>query len=164
MKRLFSFVVLAFFLSVPSVQAAAKKAPVFKLPGIKSEVNLAKYRGKVVYVDFWASWCGPCRKSFPWMNDLQARHKENLKVIAINLDTERKEAFKFLKKYQPKITIAFDPNAKVASAYNVKGMPHSFLIDQQGNLVASHIGFRASDTEKLEAKITKLISRKSAQR
>jgi thiol-disulfide isomerase/thioredoxin len=141
---------------------AAQPAPNFKLPSFKSEIKLSSYRGKVVYVDFWASWCEPCRKSFPWMDDIQARFGSDLKVIAINLDQKREDAVGFLKKLNPRFSIAFDPDGKVAEAYQVKGMPSSYLIDQRGRIVSSHIGFRSSDKEELESRIQKLIARQQA--
>lgn len=155
----------AFFcalLMFPLVVAAAQPAPNFKLPTFKSDISLSAFRGKVVYVDFWASWCEPCRKSFPWMDEIQARYGKNLKVIAINLDQKREDATGFLKKLNPKFTVAFDPAGKIAEAYRVKGMPSSYLIDQRGNIVSSHTGFRGSDKEKLELQIEKLITQKHA--
>ena len=149
-------------LLLPLAVFAAEPAPNFKLPTFKSEINLSSYRGRVVYVDFWASWCEPCRKSFPWMDEIQARYGKDLKVIAINLDQERADAVGFLKKLNPKFTIAFDPAGKVAEVYQVKGMPSSYLIDQRGRIVASHIGFRSSDKEKLESHIQKLLAKQQA--
>lgn len=161
-KRLSGVCLIALFLMfATSIAANANEltpAPNFKLPSFKSDVSLSAYRGKVVYVDFWASWCEPCRKSFPWMSEIQERYGNNLKVIAINLDQERAPAMEFLKKLQPKFTIAFDPSAKVAEAYRVKGMPSSYLIDQRGRIVTEHVGFRPADKQKLEESIQKLIS------
>jgi thiol-disulfide isomerase/thioredoxin len=142
--------------------ANAAQAPEFKLPTIKSTINLSSYAGKVVYVDFWASWCDPCRKSFPWMSEMQERYKDKLKVIAINLDQERSEALKFLQQTRPEFTIAFDPAGKVAEAYEVQGMPASYLIDQSGRIVSRHIGFRSSEKEKVETKIKALLSNRQA--
>ena len=69
------------------------KAPGFTLPGQNKTVQLSKYKGKVVYLDFWASWCEPCKRSFPWMNELQTIYGEDgFEIIAVNLDTSRKEA------------------------------------------------------------------------
>lgn len=156
---------MAFFsalLLFPLAVSAAQPAPNFKLPTHKSEVSLSSYRGKVVYVDFWASWCEPCRKSFPWMSEIQERYGKELKVIAINLDQNRDDAIGFLKKLNPKFTVAFDPDGKIAEAYQVKGMPSSYLIDRNGRIVASHVGFRGSDKEKLESHIEKLISQQHA--
>lgn len=149
-------------MAVLSYAASAEKAPGFKLPTISSKVNLDSYRGRVVYVDFWASWCGPCRKSFPWMTDLQKRYRDDLKVIAINLDQERSDAIEFIKETRPRFTIAFDPAGRIAESYDVSGMPSSYLIDQSGNLVSSHIGFRISEKEKIENKIRSLLSNRQA--
>lgn len=154
--------VFSALLMLPLAVSAAQPAPNFKLPTSKSEITLSSYRGKVVYVDFWASWCEPCRKSFPWMNEIQARFGKDLKVIAINLDQKREDALGFLKKLDPKFAIAYDPDGKIAEAYKVKGMPSSYLIDQRGRIVVSHVGFRASDKEKLESQIEKLIAQQHA--
>ena len=155
-KRILGFLFGALFFSFSA--HAVEPAPNFKLPSFKSDVSLSSYRGKVVYVDFWASWCEPCRKSFPWMSDVQQRFGNDLKVIAINLDQERAPAIEFLKKLDPKFTIAFDPSGKVAEAYKVKGMPSSYLIDQRGRIVKAHVGFRAPDKSELEKEIETLIA------
>lgn len=140
----------------------AAQAPKFNLPTSKSTINLSAYAGKVVYLDFWASWCDPCRKSFPWMSELQERYKSDLKVIAVNLDQERDAAVKFLQQHRPGFTVAFDPEGKVAEAYKVPGMPTSYLIDQSGRIVSRHIGFRSSEKENVEAKIKTLLLNRQA--
>jgi cytochrome c biogenesis protein CcmG, thiol:disulfide interchange protein DsbE len=140
-----------------AVHAAPVQAPDFRLSGVKSEVKLSAYRGKVVYVDFWASWCGPCRKSFPWMNEMQEKYGNKIKIIAVNLDQDRAEADKFLQQNPPKFTIAFDPEGKTAETYKVKAMPSSYLIDSSGRLVSSHAGFRVQDKDELEKLIEQMI-------
>jgi cytochrome c biogenesis protein CcmG, thiol:disulfide interchange protein DsbE len=154
-----SAVILLVCLPISLPAAIKGQAPDFRLPGTKADIKLAEHRGKAVYVDFWASWCDPCRKSFPWMNEIQAKYGNKLKVIAINLDQDRAEADKFLKQNQPKFTIAFDPAGKTAVAYKVKAMPSSYLIDTQGRIVSSHAGFRSQDKEELE-KLIEQITRK----
>lgn len=120
----------------------------------KGIVNLDDLRGQVVYLDFWASWCKPCRKSFPWMNKMQTRYaKQGLKIIAVNLDAERDLANRFLKENKTEFTIAFDPEGKLASKYKLKGMPTSYLIDRKGKVINIHTGFRKRDVKKLEAMI-----------
>jgi thiol-disulfide isomerase/thioredoxin len=136
----------------------AQKAPTFVLPGDNKNINLAKLKGKVVYLDFWASWCDPCRKSFPWMNEIQSRYgSKNFTVIAINLDANKKDATKFLGKINADFTIAYDPNGKVAAKYNLKAMPSSYLIDKKGQLVFAHKGYREGDSAAIEEKIKKLL-------
>lgn len=136
----------------------ADSAPAFELPTDTKTVSLESLKGKVVYLDFWASWCTPCRKSFPWMEEIQNRYKDQgLAVVAVNLDKSKDKAQEFLKQFHSSFTIAFDPEGKTAERYKVMGMPSSYLIDRNGQLHMSHIGFRESDTDKLETKIRELL-------
>ncbi|MDZ7803273.1 TlpA disulfide reductase family protein [Thiohalophilus sp.] len=146
---------LAVTLLLPGqLPAASVPAPDFTLSGPQGVIELQEYRGQVVYLDFWASWCTPCRKSFPWMNALQERYADDgLVVLAVNLDQDTAAARRFLKKYPANFTVAFDPDGNVAERYELKGMPASYLIDRQGNLVMSHTGFRSTDADRLEARI-----------
>ena len=140
---------------------ASDKAPDFSLPTDQGTVSLASLKGKPVYIDFWASWCGPCRKSFPWMADMQAKFKEQgLQVVAINLDSNREAAAEFLKEMPAKFTVAYDPDGKTADAFGVKGMPTSYLVDREGNIKSVHLGFLAKDKPVLEAAMRELVSEK----
>ena len=101
----------------------------FDLPGKQSNVKLSDSKGKLVYLDFWASWCGPCKQSFPWMNALQEKYKsKGLEVIAVNLDANNEDAQKFLATTPAKFTVAFDSKGRTPLQYGVKGMPTSYLI------------------------------------
>ena len=147
-------------LLVPA-RAADTPAPPFTLPTDHGDISLSQLQGQVVYVDFWASWCGPCRKSFPWMNDLHARYgAQGLKIVAVNLDTERELSAKFLQKYPARFLVAYDPQGAVAETYHVAGMPTSVLIDRQGRLSYIHQGFREDDMPRLEAEIRALLAQK----
>jgi thiol-disulfide isomerase/thioredoxin len=149
---------LVVLLIAASLPAIADPAPRFSLPTSHGSVSLDSLRGYVVYVDFWASWCDPCRKSFPWMNELQHKFADQgLKIVAVNLDTKQESLDKFLAKYPVNFTIAFDPGGDVAKLYQVKGMPSSYLIDRQGNLVSSHIGFLEKDTKLLEEHVAEVL-------
>ncbi|MFK7859687.1 MAG: TlpA disulfide reductase family protein [Granulosicoccus sp.] len=145
--------------SLPTSQTVASSlqttvAPVFELQGINQQVSLEDFRGSVVYLDFWASWCAPCLRSFPWMNELQARHEAaGLKVIAINLDADSTDATKFLEATRPNFVIAYDPTGQTAVDYSIRGMPSSYLIARDGTVSWQHIGFRAKDIEKLEKQV-----------
>jgi len=144
-----------------STPSFAQKAPDFVLDGDKGKIKLSAYKNKVVYVDFWASWCKPCRKSFTFMNEMQDRYGKNgFKIIAINLDTERAAASSFLKKHPAKFTIAYDEKGKTPGLYKLKVMPTSYLIDRRGNLINIHKGFKDGQTDKLEKKIIQALNKK----
>lgn len=138
--------------------SAVEEAPAIILPERNGEFNLYSLKGKVVYLDFWASWCEPCKKSFPWMNEMKAMYKkQGLEIVAVNLDTDRKLADAFLKAMDVNFIIAFDQSGDVASKYKVQGMPSSYLIGRDGKLYTSHIGFRDKDKIKMEAAIQRLL-------
>ncbi len=138
----------------------AMPVPTLNLRTAAGQIDLSQLKGRVVYVDFWASWCGPCRKSFPWLKEMQARYgKDGLEIVAINLDKDHDKALRFLREYAPAFTVAFDPQAVSARAFAVKGMPSSYLIDRDGRVVMTHVGFRKKDTEALESRIRALLQR-----
>ncbi len=136
-----------------------EQAPDFFLASAKnSPVHLADYRGKVVYLDFWASWCAPCRKSFPWMNELKQRFAgQGLEVLAVNVDSQRSDAEAFLAAHPAAFTVAFDDQGKTASIYQVKGMPSSYLIDREGKVRQVHLGFRDDQKQELEGLIRQTL-------
>jgi thiol-disulfide isomerase/thioredoxin len=122
-------------------------------------VDLAALRGKVVYLDFWASWCAPCRHSFPWMNGLQrSLGRDEFVIIAVNVDRDRMDANRFLAEYPPEFKVAFDPAGTLAERYHVHGMPTSILIDRMGNTVFVHKGFRVDERDALEKSIRVAVS------
>jgi peroxiredoxin len=135
-------------------------APAFSLPARDGgQASLADLRGRVVYLDFWASWCAPCRRSFPWMSEMQARHGERgLRVIAVNLDAERKDAEAFLAAHPPGFTVLLDPSAATAARYDVKGMPTSYLIGRDGVVRRVHRGFRDDHKAPLEQAIVEALT------
>lgn len=139
----------------------AQKAPNFSLAGDNGKVSLSSYKNKVVYVDFWASWCKPCRKSFPFMNEMQQRYgSKGLQIIGINLDNDRSDATDFLKKNPAKFTIAYDPEGKTPGIYKLKVMPTSYLIDRRGNLINIHKGFKEDQRDELETLLKNALNKK----
>ncbi|MDH5183222.1 MAG: TlpA family protein disulfide reductase [Gammaproteobacteria bacterium] len=144
-----------------SSQAANYKAPNFSLKTLdKKTIKLSSYKGKVVYLDFWASWCEPCRKSFPWMRKLQSKYKkQGLRVITINLDKDKAELKRFLRDFRINFPVGLDPNGKVAQRYRVKAMPSSYLIDRKGRVRYVHLGFLQKDEKKTEERIKKLLKK-----
>lgn len=126
--------------------------------GTAGQLDLAAYRGKVVYLDFWASWCGPCRQSFPWMNRMHHQYgKDGLVVLAVNMDQVRGDADGFLKKFPADFAIHFDPAGQLAQSFKVRGMPTSVLLDRDGKTLLVHEGFRSKDPPELEASIRKAL-------
>ena len=124
-------------------------APGFDLPrasgkfSLEGKASLEALRGKLVYVDFWASWCVPCRHSFPWLNDMHAKYAASgLRIIAINLDARPADAAEFLAATPADFMLAYDAAGATPRAYGVKGMPSSFLIGPDGKLLGRHMGFR----------------------
>lgn len=129
-------------------------APEFDLQGTGGPVKLSAMRGKVVYVDFWASWCSPCKASFPWMNEMQAKYgAQGLTIVGINVDKKRADADAFLVDTPAKFTVAYDEKGATPTAYKIKGMPSSYLVDRNGRVIATHAGFRDDERGKLEAKL-----------
>jgi cytochrome c biogenesis protein CcmG, thiol:disulfide interchange protein DsbE len=123
------------------------------------ELNLARFRGKVVLVDFWASWCAPCRQSFPWLNEMQAKYgARGLVVIAVNVDPSRADAESFLKQTPARFEILYDPDGSLAAHYQLPGMPSSYVFGPDGTLIERHVGFRNSAREERERQLTQLLS------
>ena len=160
MKQLISTSLFALLLFSHNSFAAFNQAPDINLPGTNGSVKLAELKGKVVYLDFWASWCEPCKKSFPWLHDIKQSYAEKgFEVVAVNLDKDRKLADAFLKEMDVNFVLAFDEDGESASAYKLKGMPSSYLIGRDGKLYASHIGFKEKDKTKLEQAIKELLAK-----
>jgi thiol-disulfide isomerase/thioredoxin len=128
-------------------------------PIIEFEQAMAQHKGKVVYVDFWASWCVPCRKSFPWMNAIQTKHQEQgFVVLSINLDAEEKLAKIFLQQTPANFAIIYDAKGKLARQFKIKGMPSSYLFDRQGKLISAHTGFNGNKQQQYENEIEQALA------
>ena len=140
------------------------KAPDFILPvlGEASSLSLAATHGRVRYVDFWASWCAPCRVSIPRIVELQEElGGERFEVIAITVDERVDDAVNFLERYPVNYRVLSDPEGVVAAAYDLRTMPMSFVLDADGVVTLTHEGFRPGDMQAIRAHIIALLDRNS---
>ena len=134
---------LAFALPAGAVKPG-ERAPAFEGAALADGAPIPReaLRGKVVYLDFWASWCGPCRLSLPWMDRLGREFGERgLAVLAVNVDERRDDALAFLRRFPASVTVAADPRGAIATLYDVQDMPTSYVIDRRGVVRAVHRGF-----------------------
>jgi thiol-disulfide isomerase/thioredoxin len=151
-----------------SFAAEGDVAPDFVLPDMltNERVRLSDHRGKVILVDFWASWCGPCRASFPAYERLrneihQEFGKNSFEIFAINVDMEKSEALAFLQKQSVSFPI-LDENTggETQHKYQLLAMPTSFLIGPQGIIQIQHSGFNSAYVQMIKNEIARLVSTK----
>ena len=151
---------LALAISSPAyaIDSGARAPAITAQSASGAAVQISAQPGKVLYLDFWASWCGPCRQSFPWMNAMQAKYRDlGLEIVGINLDAEAGDAVRFLKQVPADFSVAYDPQGNSALQYGVKGMPTSVLIGRDGRVIQTHMGFNASSGKELEAAFRKAL-------
>ncbi|MFT4993430.1 MAG: thiol-disulfide isomerase/thioredoxin [Paraglaciecola sp.] len=155
----FPALVLSFTVYCCFASTADTPAPNFTIEHEGLPDSLANLQGQVVYLDFWASWCKPCRKSFPWMNAMGAKYgPEGLQILAINLDAVPQLARQFLDKVPATMPIIYDPAGNIAAAYQLLGMPSSYLIDKKGLIRIAHKGFFINKQAEYEQEIQTLLS------
>ncbi len=123
-----------------------------------TQFDLKQYHGKVVYLDFWASWCKPCQKSFPWMNSLMDKYPaDQFAVVTINLDQNSEDMTRFLDHVPARFIVFHDPNGTVAEQFRLPGMPTSFILDKTGKAISKHVGFFRNKAPAIEAQIEALL-------
>jgi thiol-disulfide isomerase/thioredoxin len=146
----------------PGWPAAAppKAAPNIVLQSADGQtVRLATYKGKVVLVDFWASWCPPCKTSFPALDSLYREYQpRGFEVLAVNLDERRRDANRFLDDHPHRLTVLFDPSGASPLAFAVNRMPSSFLIDKAGNIRFMHMGYSGNVNKSYRQEIAQLLT------
>ncbi len=121
--------------------------------------DLSAHEGKVVIVDFWASWCVPCRRSFPWLNSMYDRYGEDgLVIIGVNLDQERTAADEFLHEFPAKFSIHYDVSKELAKSYGVVAMPTSYLVGRDGEIRKTHYGFKVKKQDEYESAIVEALT------
>ena len=139
---------------------AGEPAPALRLVSAKGDaIALDKLRGQVVYVDFWATWCGPCRRSFPWMNEMQAKYgAKGFTVVGVNVDKKRPDAERFLAQNPAAFTVVYDETGLTPTAWGVKGMPSSYLVDGTGRVLFVERGFTDENKPAMEQRIARLLA------
>lgn len=144
----------------------AKAAPLKELPALtfhaldgKTITTTADLRGKVVLLDFWASWCIPCRKSFPEVDRLSKEFEaKGLVVIAVSVDEQRKNAESFLSQFPHSMTIALDEKGTAAQAFDLQGMPSSLIVDRTGRIRYTHMGYTDKTIAQFRTEISQLLA------
>jgi thiol-disulfide isomerase/thioredoxin len=157
-----SLLLLALLVAAPVAAAVERGAPApafsGKLLGGDAPVSLEALRGKVVYLDFWASWCGPCRLSLPWMDRLRRDFgASGLEVVAVNVDETPADGIAFLKRYPVSYPVIGDAGGDIAELYDVRDMPSSYLIDRDGTVRLVHRGFNARSAARLRKQVAELV-------
>jgi len=131
---------------------------------VPPELHLERQAGKVVIVDFWASWCKPCRQSIPWLNEMRSRYAaQGLVIIGVNVDAKRDDADEFLRDVPMQFEQVFDQRGDLAAHFELKGMPSSFVFDRDGKIADRHLGFREADKAAYESSLQRLLSRHNPQ-
>ncbi|MDD2865220.1 MAG: TlpA disulfide reductase family protein [Methylococcales bacterium] len=160
--KTFLFLVSTLIFSNSHATAMGENSPDCVLTSLNNTpVHFHEYTGKVLYVDFWASWCTSCMQSFPFLNQLTHEFGEQgLHIVGVNLDEQVDDALAFLGHHPSHFTIANHGGEQCAKSFEVQAMPSSYLIDKHGVIRYTHQGFRAGETDELKQQIVKLLAEK----
>lgn len=155
---------VSFYLYGLGPASVGEMAPNFKLKNLTSGeyISLQDYQGKIVILDFWATWCAPCKESLPELERLVAEN-QSLSVLAINIDDKKDNAIRFLKKYDLQLTALFDEKKEVVGMYEIPAMPSAIIIDQDGYIRFLHLGYNKNHFEEIQKEINDLRSRREIQ-
>lgn len=147
------------FSALVSAESVNQKAPEITLPGMDGKtVKLSDFRGQVVMVNFWASWCQPCRTEMPYIEDIYKKYKKiGFTVLGVNVDENPAHGKKMLKEIPVSFPIVFDSDNKMIEKYEVQAMPSTYMVDRKGNIRDIHRGYKKGDEKAYENYIRKLL-------
>ena len=172
MKKLISIIAAGLMLLisvfVSSVFAATeaedkedeKAAPDFTLKSLKgSNLKLSEFRGDVVMINFWATWCGPCQQEMPILNDLYLKYRdEGLTMLGVNVEKNTSKAADMIRELRVVYPVLFDKQSQVSKDYNVDDMPTTVLVDRDGNLRYVHQGFKSGNEDEYVRQVRELMA------
>jgi len=145
----------------PPEKGGGEGAPTFTLDSMNGAGKLTIEKGKVTIVDFWATWCEPCKKSFPKLQELHVKHKSSgLNVVAISVDDDKKDIPAFIKRYGAKFPVGWDADHSIAAKYKPETMPSSFVVDKNGKIRFRHVGYHPGEEDELEKEFKQLVAEK----
>jgi peroxiredoxin len=152
--------VAALAIAVPAFAVSSSApAPQFSLgSNVGKAVNLAQYKGQVVMINFWASWCGPCRQEMPLLESIYKKYnKLGFTMLGVNVEPDSNAANKWLEATPVTFPILYDTDSKVSKLYDVAGMPSTVIVDRQGKVRMTHKGYKSGDENEYIDSIRSLI-------
>lgn len=164
-RPFFAFLMIPLFSLAGCVQRTAQEgelqigasAPSFELPDLQGKpVSLSQFKGKVVILDFWATWCGPCRMSMPILEKLQLENPDDLKLLAINLGDTREDVRDFVGRRNIRTTVLLDSDSRIGGIYGAGSIPMQVVIDKKGVVRDIKVGFSSSMGEQLKKQLDEL--------
>jgi thiol-disulfide isomerase/thioredoxin len=159
MKNRIAAIAAALALSLPALAGSAGPAPAFTLGSrAGADVSLAQYRGQVVMINFWASWCGPCREEMPLLESIYKKYNRmGFTLLGVNVEPDSNAANEWLKQTPVSFPILYDKDSKVSKLYDVAGMPSTVIIDRSGKLRMLHRGYKPGDENEYLDSIRTLV-------
>lgn len=135
-----------------------KLSSTFSLSSVNGGQKMGVEKGKVTIVDFWATWCEPCKKSFPKYQELYVKYKASgLEIVAISVDDEKKDIPDFIKSFGAKFPVGWDDGHKIADCWHPPNMPSAYVIDKTGTIKHIHNGYHDGEEKELEKEIKELL-------
>ena len=159
-NRIAALVAAALVVALPATGAAPSgPAPPFTLTSRDgSQLSLSQYKGQVVMLNFWASWCGPCKTEMPLLENIYKKYNRmGFTLIGVNVEPDSKDADAWLKQTPVSFPVIYDKDSKVSKLYDVSGMPSTVIIDRKGNIRLLHRGYKPGDENEYQDSIRSLI-------